>query len=175
MNDVPMLAFKTTNPEIVAAWKATAEQIREANKRAVREAEAIGKNNGLMIQRALGEEKFVGLSPLDPEDPPEGWRYVRGQFEPRRGKAGDAARQWLASVQRPDLRGILAGHGLPRMTTFRYGFMGVPGLVMHDAAVYAIYKGGPDSDVGPAWESCRPSEYYAAQEDAETAPAVPSN
>jgi hypothetical protein len=169
MPDIPMVAFKTTDPEIVAAWKTTVEQIREVSDRAIREAEEIGKNKGLMIQRGLTDETFIGLAPLDPSDPPEGWRYVREQFEPRRGKAGDDARAWLASIERPSMRRVMSKHGLPEVTTFKYGFMGRPGMVMHDDTVFAIYKGGPDGDVGPGWEPCRPSEFYAAQEDAEVA------
>lgn len=169
VNDTPKVAYKTSDPAIVGAWKATADAIREAGKLAADAAEQIGKNKGLMIQRSMDEERFVGLAPIDPSDPPEGWRYVRSQFEPRRGKAGDAARAWLKSIQRPNMREVLAEHGLPKLTTMKYGFFGVPGLVLHNNTIYAIYKGGPSNEPGPAWELCRASEFYAAEEDADAA------
>lgn len=169
MPGIPMVAVKTTDQATVAAWRTTVELARDIGNRAVEQAKRIGKNEGLMIRRGLYEQEFVGLAPVDPSDPPEGWKYVRGQFEPRRGRAGDDARAWLASVQPPSVRKVMADHGLPLVTTFEYGFMGVPGLVMHNDTVFALYKGGPESDVGPAWESCRPSEFYAAQEDANAA------
>lgn len=169
MADPPKIAYKTTDPTILAAWKATAAQIRDAGSRAVDEAEAIGNNNGLMIQRSMDEERFVGLAPIDPASPPDGWRCVRNQFEPRIGKAGQGARKWLASVQLPNMREVLEALGLPKLTTFMYGFIGVPGLVLHNDAIYALYKGGPHDEPGEAWEQCRPSEFYAAQESAEEA------
>lgn len=169
MADVPKIAYRTTDPAIVAAWVATAEEIRDAGNRAIGEAERIGKNKGLMIQRSMDEEKFTGLAPLDPTDPPAGWRYVRNQFEPRLGKAGEGAREWLASVQLPNMREVLEAYGLPKLTTFKYGFFGVPGLVYYRDAVYALYKGGPHDEPGSAWKPCRPSEFYAAQENAEAA------
>lgn len=169
MADVPKMAYKTTDPAIVAAWTTTAEKVRDAGNRAIGEAEQIGKNKGLMIQRSMDKENFTGLAPIDPADPPDGWRYVREQFEPRIGKAGEGARKWLASVQLPNLREVLEAHGLPKLTTFKYGFFGVPGLVCHGGAVYALYKGGPHDEPGPAWEQCRPSEFYAAQELADEA------
>jgi len=162
-------AYKTSDPAIVAAWKTTAEQMKETGNRAVDEAEAIGKNKGLMIQRSIDEERFVGLAPVDPEDPPEGWRLVRGQFEPRRGKAGDDARAWLESVQMPSLRAVMDGHGLPKVI-FGNGRMATPGMFLHNETVWASYSVAPEEgEVGPLWEKCRLSEFYAAQESADIA------
>lgn len=163
------VAFKATDQVVIAGWKATAQQIREIGNRAVDEAKSIGKNKGLMIQRSLDEERFVGLAPLDPTDPPEGWRLVRGQFEPRRGKAGDDARAWLESVQLPSLRAVMNHHGLPKVV-FGQGRMSTPGMFLHNDTVWASYSVPPAEDeVGPAWEKCRLSEFYAAQEDANVA------
>lgn len=162
-------AYKTSDPAIVAAWKATAEPIKETGNRAVSEAEAIGKNKGLMIQRSLDEQRFVGLAPIDPQDPPEGWRLVRGQFEPRRGRAGDDARAWLESVQMPSMRAVMNDHGLPKLV-FGNGRMATPGMFLHDDTIWASYSVAPaDDEVGPAWEKCRLSEYYAAQEATDAA------
>lgn len=157
--------YKTATPEVIAAWTAAVEQHRETASRATTGAEKIGKNNGLMIQRSIGEEEFVGLAPIDPTDPPEGWRYVRERFEPRRGKAGDEAREWLKSVQLPQLRNIMDDHGLPKIL-FKGGRMRTPGMFMHDGAIYAIYGAEPDN-IGPAWERIPLSEYYTAQEQSE--------
>ena len=169
-NDLPKVAYKTTDPTIVAAWKTTAEQAKDVSNRAVDEAEKIGKNKGLMVQRHLGDQEFVGLAPIDPADPPEGWRYVREQFEPRRGKAGDNARAWLASIQPPSLRKVMAGHGIPPVI-FGHGRMTTPGMVLHDDTVLVLFTFEPTEEIGPAWEKCRPSEFYAAQEDAEAVAA----
>lgn len=165
-------AYKSTDPAVVSTWKITADQRRQARNRAVEEAEQIGKNNGLMIQRSLDPEQFVGLSPIDPADPPEGWRHVRNQFEPRRGKAGDDARDWLKSVQLPSMRDAMAAHRLPQLV-FGGGHMGVPAMLLHDDAVWVLYTVAPDPDeVGPAWEPCRVSEFYAAQEASEAVNAA---
>lgn len=169
MNDTPKVAYKTTDPTIVAAFTDTAEQVRDIQNRAVAEAEKIGGNNGLMVSRAFGDLKVIGLAVGDPANPPEGWRYVRERFEPRRGKPGEQARAWLDSIQPPSVRDVMAQHGLPRNCSLKFGFFGSPGIFMHAGAVYAIYKGGPDGGVGPSWVSIRPSEYYAAQEQYEDA------
>lgn len=161
------VAYKTADPAIVAAWKSTAEQIRDIGNRAVDEAERIGKNKGLMIRRGLDEERFVGLAPIDPSDPPEGWRYVREQFEPRRGRAGEQAAAWLASVQLPSVREAMKAHGMPNIV-FKGGFMRTPGMFLHNDTIWVRWGDEPDADeIGPAWQKCRLSEFYAAQEDSE--------
>ena len=172
MTDTPKCAFKTTDPAVIAAWKQAAEQIRDIGNRAVDEAQAIGKNKGLMVQTSFGTQRFVGLSPIDPADPPQGWRHVRGQFEPRLGKAGDSARAWLESVQRPAMRKVMADYGLPEMTSTKYGFWAVPAMFLHGDAIYAMYKGEPEGMVGSNWEPIRPSEFYAAQEQADATEAM---
>ncbi|GGN39705.1 hypothetical protein FHR83_006659 [Actinoplanes campanulatus] len=155
-------AYRNTDPDAIAAWHTTAQRHREASNQALTGAKAIGKNKGLMAQRSIGEQEFVGLAPIDPTDPPEGWRYVRDRFEPRRGKAGDDARAWLKSVQLPDLRDVMQQHGLPKIL-FKGGMMRAPAMFEHDGAVYALYSAQPD-DIGPLWEPIRLSEFYAAQE-----------
>jgi hypothetical protein len=169
MTDTPKCAFKTTDPAVVADWEATAQQIRDIGNRAVDEPKAIGKNKGLMIQRGIGDESFVGLAPEDPDDVPEGWRLVRGQLEPRRGRPGEQARAWLDSVQLPSMRKAMEAHGMPQLT-FGGGRMRVPAMFMYDGAVWVLHGIEPDGEVGPAWERIRISEFYAAQEDAESAP-----
>ena len=163
-------AYKNTDLAALAAWNTAVEQHREASRNALDGAERIGKNKGLMVQRSIGEEEFVGLAPIDPADPPEGWRYVRNRFEPRRGKAGDNARAWLKSVQLPQLRDIMQQHGLPKIL-FKGGMMRTPGMFMHDGVIYASYTAEPD-DIGPAWERIPLSEYYAAQEQADSTKAA---
>lgn len=166
------IAFKTTDPEIVAAWKRVVETRSAAVARALAEAESIGKNKGFMVQRSLGDEEFTGLAPIDPEDPPEGWRFVRNQFEPRRGKAGDDARAWLKSVQLPNLRNVMHEHGMPKVVFANHRMM-TPGLLLHNDTIWANFSQDiGDREVGPAWERCRLSEYYAAQEAADEAAQV---
>lgn len=163
-HEIPKTAFFTVEPEVVAAWMTTAEQIRDIQNRAVDAAEKIGKNKGLMIQQSFGAMRVVGLAPVDPKDPPAGWRYVRQQFEPRRGKAGEAAASWLASVQPPSMRDVMKAHGLPRHCSFKYGFFGTPAMFQHEGAIWALYKGEPDGEASAAWTECKPSQFYAAQE-----------
>jgi hypothetical protein len=174
-NDRPQAAYRTTNPAVLAAWMSTAEKIRDISNRSVDEAKAIGKNKGLMVQRSFGDERFVGLAPLNPKDPPAGWRYVREQLEPRRGKPGEEATAWLAGIQVPSMRDAMKAHGLPRHCSLKYGFFGVPGMFQHDGVIWVIYSGEPEGEPGPAWEKVRPSEYLAAQErmqESEAAEAV---
>lgn len=166
-------AYKNTSPDTIAAWHTAAQQHRDASDRAITGAEAIGKNKGLMVQRSIGEQEFVGLAPIDPTDPPEGWRYVRDRFEPRRGKAGDEARAWLKSVQLPQLRDVMQRHGLPKIL-FKDGMMRTPAMFEHGGAVYALYSAEPDEKDGLTadWQRIPLSEFYAAQEQADSGKAT---
>lgn len=162
-------AYSTDDPATVAAFKATAIAYNEMGGRAREDAEKLGNNKGaLIVGGVLGAPRVVGLAADDPANPPEGWQYVKGrdQLEPRRGKAGESARQWLAGHQPPDLRGVLAEHGLP--VYYRNGNkIGNPALFLHDDTVWALYGGYPEGEC--TWTQRKLSEFHAAQEALEAA------
>jgi hypothetical protein len=165
-------AFSTSDPAIVAAFRETVAGGTAAMDRAVADAKTVGKNKGLMVTRSVfAGIQIVGLAPDDPTDPPDGWRAVRGQLEPRRGKPGDGARQWLAAHQPPDLRGVLEKHGLPRHTRMDLEgsdrAMRTPRIFEHDGNVWALYRGAPEGDC--TWTPRKISEFHAAQEAFEEA------
>lgn len=161
--------YSTSDPAVVAAFKSTAEAFRDGGRRAREDAEKLGKNKGaLMISGPLGKPRAVGLEPDDPADPPQGWQYIksRGRLEPCRGKAGEAARNWLDAHQPPDLRGVMGEHGLPAY--YRRGhIIGAPALFEHDGTVWALFGGEPQGSC--SWERRKLSEFYAAREAADEA------
>lgn len=155
------LVYSTDNPTIVAAWRQSQADFEASRLKTNAEAAAFGKNKGVLVQRSLGRLRVIGLAPDDPQDPPDGWRYVREQLEPRRGKPGEAARQWLADAQPPTFRDRLEQeYGLP----MHYGFLGTPGMFEQGGEVWVIYGGEPDGEVGPLWHQRKLSEFYAAKE-----------
>lgn len=162
------LVFSTDDPETVAAWRNVQAEFNASREKTWAEAEKIGKNKGPLVRRSAGDLDVVGLAADDPQDPPAGWRYVREQLEPRRGKPGDEARRWLASVQPPNPRNVMDRHGLPKY----FGFLGTPGIFEHDGVVWAVYGGKPDGEVGGQWRPRKLSEFYAAKESYEAAEAA---
>lgn len=167
-------AYSTSDPAAVAAFKAASDALGDCQRRNREDAKELGKNNGPMILRhPLFGLEVVGLATLDPEDPPEGWRHLMGvgHLMPRRGKAGEAPRKWLADHQPPDLRGIMADHGLPRSSksdpeSMSYRIM-TPKLFEHNGTVWALYRGVIDGEC--SWTPRKLSEFYAALEAAEEA------
>lgn len=166
-------AFSTNNPTIVAAFKSASAQAQDAMNQAVDDAKALGKNKGLMVgTSAFDGMRIKGLSPDDPGDPPGGWRMVGGQLEPRRGKPGEVARQWLKDHQPPNVRGILAEqHGLPLFAIGSPDAMrtrwATPLIFEHDGTLWASYRGRIDGTC--TWEPRKLSELYAAKEAADAA------
>lgn len=80
-------------------------------------------------------------------------------------KAGEQARKWLADHQPPDLRAVLAAHGLPRTSrlTRDGGYLiSTPQVFLHEGTVWALYKGTPDGQC--SWQPRKLSEFYAALE-----------
>lgn len=165
-------AYSTDDPAVVAAFTAAIQARCDFSQRVVDDAETLGKNKGVLrMGGVFGRCETVGLAPDDPNDPPEGWTYIRSRdrLEPRRGKAGDAARRWLADHQPPDDadgRTAMEAHGLPRHTGLDRGFstgrISTPRIFHHDGTVWALYSGKPDGEC--TWAPRRLSEYYAAQE-----------
>lgn len=173
--------FSTSDPVTVAAFLSACDEERAFAARVVESAAAIGKNKGaLRGSGVFGQPpETTGLAADDPNDPPEGWVYSKGREHliPRRGKAGDPAREWLAASQpRVSARVVLAEHGLPFNDLFgakadlgalttRFN---VPVVFHHDGTVWAHYRGTPGLWAGgpsePTWDERRLSEYHAARE-----------
>lgn len=181
-------AYSTDSPEIVAAFRDTADAMRSYLP-TLREAIAAipGAKNPLVRGGFWGSsDELVALEADGSGDVPDGWRIVRGRLEPRRGKPGDDARKWLAAHQPPDVRHTLVDFGLPRHASIpaeggRFRLV-APDLFEHDGTLWACYDGEPGHGVLDDGKSCtwtpRPlSEFYAAQETheaARSAEAVPA-
>ncbi|MDM4721122.1 hypothetical protein QTQ03_16515 [Micromonospora sp. WMMA1363] len=165
--------YSTTDPTIVTAYRATAAAFAEVGRRAREDAAALGNNTGpLIVNSRVSAPEVVGLATDTPDAPPAGWRYSKTDehLVPRRGKPGEAARQWLADHQPPDMRAVMELHGLPRTAKpgddFRW-FLATPGLFEHDGTVWAMYLNEPDGDC--RWERRKVSEWHAAREAMEAA------
>lgn len=155
------LVYSTDDAGIVAAWRQSQIDFEASRLKTNADAEAFGKNKGVLVRRSLGRLEVIGLVADDPKDPPAGWRYVREQLEPRRGKPGEAARQWLADSQPPTFRDALErDYGLP----MHFGFLGIPGIFEQGGEVWVVYGGKPDGEIGPLWRERKLSEFYAAKE-----------
>lgn len=172
-------AFSTSNPVTVAAFRAACDAERETSRTIVAAAEALGKNKGAMHTGLVfnGIPEIVGLEPDNPDDPPEGWRFTKsaGHLVPRQGKAGDEAREWLASHQpKVGARRVLAEHGLPLNDLLGHTDGGItrkfnlPLIFEHDSTVWALYRGRPGrwagGEIEPTWDERKLSEFYAARE-----------
>ncbi|WP_431728637.1 hypothetical protein [Verrucosispora sp. TAA-831] len=170
-------AYSTSDPATVAAYRAAADGFQNTARRAQEDSEALGKNKGALIRRhPLFGAEVIGLAADDPTDPPQGWRYLKSveHLVPRRGKAGDPAREWLEEHQPPKLRAVMEQHGLPRTSrsdpnSTRYRIMS-PALFDHDGTVWALYRGVIDGEC--TWTPRKLSEYHAAREASEDAAAA---
>lgn len=165
--------YSTTDTDALAAFHTAEEAFRAAGNRIVEDAQKLGNNRGVLQNAFGGLPTFVGLIPDDPDNPPEGWRYLRTRerLEPiARGKAGAEARQWLAERQMPpeaDVHDVLAKHGLqkakPYWTDDGMFSFGRPGLLEHEGTLWARYGvEAPDC----TWERRKLSDFYAAWEAA---------
>lgn len=173
--------YSTSNPVTAAAFLAACDAERAFAQSVVESAAAIGKNKGaLRTSGVFGEPpSTIGLAVDDPDDPPEGWVYskTREQLVPRRGRAGNCAREWIAAHQpKASARVVMEEHGLPFNDLLGakadHGAVNrqfnVPVIFHHDGTVWAHYRGTPGRWVGgpiePTWEPRRLSEYHAARE-----------
>lgn len=166
--------YSTSDPETVATYHRVLTELGEFGERTRAACEAVGGNKGPLVNRGMWgrPDEIVALEPDGSGEIPDGWRMVRGRLEPRRGKAGDGARQWLAAHQPPDLRHALVAHGLPRHATVPGGDglrlrLVAPVLFEMDGTLWAGYAGKPgDSflDKGDActWTPRKLSEFYTA-------------
>jgi hypothetical protein len=170
-------AYSTDDPEAVAAFRQAVADRVAFGERVRADCAALGGNKGPLVQSGVwGKDRIVGLGPDDSGVIPDGWRIVRGRLEPKRGKPGEAARQWLADHQPPDVRHAMTAHGLPRHSTVPSqpgSFtrrMIQPALFEHEGTLWACYEGKPGDDFdgsdaeGCTWTPRKLSEFYAARE-----------
>lgn len=185
-----MTCYSTTDPDTVKALLDATQALHDFAVKVCADAEQLGNNKGVRRSGGLfGHIEVAGLAPDDPENPPEGWRYLKGRdiLLPRRGKAWESARRWMSDHEAPkvDVRGVLSEHGLPRYSTNGSGDLGglridMPGIFHHDGTVWANYSGRPcneplavrDEDYAEPderWMLRRDSEWHAAREALEAA------
>jgi hypothetical protein len=161
MSSSEQIVYSTDDPATVAGFRQSQVDFEAARLKALADAASFGKNKGVLVRRSLGRIEIIGLAADDPKDPPTGWRYVREQLEPRLGKPGESARQWLAAAQPPSLRDVMEQrYELP----MHFGFLGTPGVFEQGGEVWVIYGGEPDGEVGPLWRRRKLSEFHAAKE-----------
>lgn len=189
-------AYSTTDSELIAAYREASETLHEHAVKVCDAARELGRNKGVYKSGGgmFDHAKVSGLAPDDPNNPPDGWTYIksRGQLEPRRGKSGDPARAWMKANEAPkiDVRGMLAERfGLPRYSVtddgVGCGLVGCPSMLFHNETLWIAYTGRPGTDpfgfrddfVEPDerwWTLRRPSEWYAAREDYEATSKAPA-
>lgn len=164
--------FSTSDPGILAAFYETRDAIKDFSARLKADCEALGGNDGAYVRRGIWghPDEITALKPDGSGTIPEGWRIVREQLEPRRGKPGEAARQWLADHQPPDMRHVMSQQGLPRHSIMPAGdgFKHYPPtLFEHEGTLWAGYRSKPGDnflDTGPCtWTPRKLSEYFAAK------------
>lgn len=179
-------AYSTDNPEAVAAFRQAVADLQAFGERVLADCAALGGNEGPLVHGGIwgSQDRIVGLGPDGSGTIPAGWRIVRGRLEPRRGKPGDLARQWLADRQPPDVRHVMTKYGLPRHSRVpaqSNGFthrMIAPVLFEHEGTLWACYEGKPGDDFdgpeasaagGCSWTLRKLSEFHAAREALEAA------
>lgn len=183
MSDRRQHAYSTDNPDVVAAYRIAVEQRNTFGKRIAAAVEALGAGPRVHVRGGAmsgDSQRVVGLEQKG-DHIPDGWRFLKssGTLEPRRGKPGDPARQWLADHQPVDVRTVMEAEGLPRSVWiptegFSYRIV-LPELFEHDGTLWAMYEAEPGtSDTGFDSEPCtwtprKLSEFHAAREAFEAA------
>ena len=83
--------YSTNDPATVAAFIAACDAEREFAQKVVASAAALGKNKGALRSSGVfgGPPETLGLAADDPNDPPEGWVYLKGR-DKLRSETGDA-------------------------------------------------------------------------------------
>lgn len=171
-------AYSTDDPEILTAYREALAARNEFGARLKADCEALGVAGAYVRRGVWGSpDEINALGPDEFGQIPDGWRMVRGQLEPRRGRPGEAARQWLADHQPPDVRHVMTKHGLPRHSSIPSGTggyrMSAPALFEHEGTLWASYEGKPgnllDGDEKCTWTPRKLSEFHAAREAAEAA------
>jgi hypothetical protein len=179
-------AYSTNDAAAVAAFRQARADLRAYGERVQDACAALGGSKGPLVHHGVWgrPDEIVGLEPDGSGAIPDGWRMVRGRLEPRRGKPGDPARQWLADHRPPDVRHVLTQHGLPRHAavpakgqTFTHRLIS-PVLFEHEGTLWACYEGKPgdrfdgSDEPGCTWTPRHLSEFYAAREALEASQAT---
>ncbi|AXH89440.1 hypothetical protein [Micromonospora aurantiaca] len=175
-------AYSTNDPTIVNAYRQALADRAEMGKKIAADVKALGAGPRVFVRDSgfSGISRSITAIEQQGDHIPDGWRVVRGNLEPRRGKPGEAARQWLAEHQPVDVRAVMEKHGLPRSCWLpraqEFGWsISRPALFEHDGEVWACYAVEPGtSDSGFDTEKCtwtprKLSEFHAAREAAEEA------
>jgi hypothetical protein len=121
---VTQVAYVTRDPDTVAALRATRTATGAFNAQLAADLQVLGRNTGA-TGYTFGRPEIVGLKPRDPQDPPDGWKYLRRMscLVPRNGRPGEQARRWLADHQPPPRAvDILGDHGAPTSISMPDGF-----------------------------------------------------
>lgn len=180
-------AYSTSDPTIVAAYRQAKADAADVGKRIAGDLKKLGAGPRVFVRNSGFSGIAATLTAIEQQGDhiPDGWRVVRGNLEPRRGKPGAQARQWLADHQPVDVRSVMEKHGLPRSCWTprdrEFGWaISRPALFEHDGTLWASYASEPGtSDSGFDTEKCtwtprKLSEFHAASEayqETLTAPA----
>lgn len=175
-------AYSTSDPEIVAVYRQALADRAEMGKKIAAGVRVLGAGPRVFVRDSgfSGIARSITAVEQQGDHIPDGWRVVGGNLEPRRGKPGEAARQWLTDHQPVDVRGVMEKHGLPRSCWLPRGrefgwSISRPALFEHDGVLWASYAAEPGtSDSGfdtekCTWEPRKLSEFHAAREASEAA------
>lgn len=180
-------AYSTDDPATVAAYRQALADRNEFAARIRADVEQLGAGPRVYLTSSGFPDSPDRITAVEQrgDHVPDGWRVVRGHLEPRRGKAGDGARRWLADHQPVDVRHVMEQHGLPRAAWVprdrEFGWSIVtPKLFLHDGTLWACYAAEPGTggsgfdDDRCTWTPRRLSEFHAAWEAFEEAKATES-
>jgi hypothetical protein len=171
-------AYRTADANIINEYRTALACAKARQKKITSALSDLGVSTEVMVSSTGfpgGKMRIRDLVPIG-DFVPDGWRLMKstGRLEPRRGKPGEGARQWLADHQPIDVRHVMEQHGLPRAAWipgdgFRYRIV-APHFFEHDAALWARYAAEPGTSETRfdsqrcTWEPCKLSEFYAAYE-----------
>lgn len=171
-------AYRTSDVEIVNEYRTAVACSKARGKKIAAALAELGVGPEIYVKFSgfPGDRmRFTEVVPVG-DYVPDGWRLMKstGRLEPRRGKPGEAARQWLADHQPIDVRNVMEARGLPRAAWipgdgFNYRIVS-PSFFERDGVLWARYAAEPGTsgsgfDTQPCtWEACKLSEFYAAYE-----------
>jgi hypothetical protein len=179
-------AYRTAEVGIVNAYRTALACAKARNEKIKNALVELGVSYEIFVRTSGfpgGKMRITDLVPSS-DHVPNGWRLMKstGRLEPRRGKPGEAAREWLAKHQPIDVRHVMEENGLPRAAWipgdgFNYRIVS-PQFFEHDGALWARYAAEPGTsgsgfDNEPCtWEPIKLSEFYAAYEAHQAADEV---
>src|SRR5689334_4787977 len=83
-------AYSTDKPEVVAAYRQAKEAHNTFGARMRADVEALGAGPRVFLRGGgFGSPQRITALEQKGDHIPDGWRVVRGQLEPRRGKPGE--------------------------------------------------------------------------------------